>query len=382
MASPKEVWSLYLLGFVILVTIGCNNYVEEGKQRRSKKSKELLRSSYGASVVEVRHPMEGVKVPSVYENLLDVSAKPEPAADANEAGVNATGAADEAAEAMPIFWHIEHSGGSSIVRVLGSCFSLVQASSYSSAQLPDQLSVARIGDQKYATADLTTPQGMQQAKAQGLLSSQRHLTDFIVTHRPYHLAQNLLDRSHNGRLFVLLRHPVHIVVSLFHHLKHLPPSHPQHDQTLQAMHIHDWITQQHATLPDNIILRTLLGYSDDRYARALTITDLNTAKVILKQKALVGLLEQKGPAMKRFQKYFGWNTDPSIYKNQARADQCLERSLHWGWLHKTDEHNELDVFNEDTSIYQLIKEKNMFDCELYEYAKYLFWLQGEELHLD
>jgi len=290
--------------------------------------------------------------------------------------------------AIPIFWHIERSGGSSITRVLGSCLSLVQASaipSFYNHPLPTMLSVARISDQKYVTVDLTAPAGIHHAKNTGLLTTFHYLTDLIVTHMPYTIAQDLLDGEHKGRLFVLLRHPIHMALSLFNHLQHLPQHHPQFDGTLKNMQIHDWVLH-HPTFPDNILLRTILGYNHDPFPRALTEVDLNTAKYILKTKVIIGLLEQKGPSMERFMNYFMWD-DHSPFQNQARVDECMERALHWGWYHKSPpsdyyDHFRQEVMNEESSLFLLMKQKNMFDFELYEYAKYLFWWQGMELELD
>ena len=100
----------------------------------------------------------------------------------------------------------------------------------------------------------------------------------------------------------------------------------------------------------------------------LTDHDLEVAKEVLRQKCLVGLLEEKGETFERIQKYLGWRP-----KNENEQN-CLEKKLEWAWpmkLHSTVE--------EESRACRLIVTANKFDMKLYAYAKDIFEQKGQQL---
>ena len=101
----------------------------------------------------------------------------------------------------------------------------------------------------------------------------------------------------------------------------------------------------------------------------LTEHDLEIAKEVLRQKCLIGLLEEKGETFERIQKYFGWRP-----KNDEEQG-CLEKKLEWSWPMK-HKHPEIE---EDSKEWRLIVAANKFDMKLYNYARNLFEQQGRRL---
>ena len=104
--------------------------------------------------------------------------------------------------------------------------------------------------------------------------------------------------------------------------------------------------------------------------RSLTEDDLNTAKEILRRKAVVGLLRDKGDTVLRFERYFGWTYDTADDKT------CSEKLLHWEWKNKGEDSGPIA---QDSKIYQDLAARNAFDVELYAYAVKLFEEQGAVL---
>lgn len=100
----------------------------------------------------------------------------------------------------------------------------------------------------------------------------------------------------------------------------------------------------------------------------LTFEDLDMAKEVLRRKCLIGLLKEKQKTLKRIERYYGWEERAKL----PGVDECEERLMEWGWCNK---HKHL-IVEPGTEAYELIKSKNEFDIELYEYAKVLFVQQG------
>ena len=104
--------------------------------------------------------------------------------------------------------------------------------------------------------------------------------------------------------------------------------------------------------------------------KKLTSDDLNVAKEVLRRKCIVGLLDEMGESMSRFEKVFGWRL------NTEEDEECEEKKLQWGW---TGKHRHASI-DEGSIVWNLIVRKNEFDMKLYEYAKILFVEQGIYFH--
>ena len=130
----------------------------------------------------------------------------------------------------------------------------------------------------------------------------------------------------------------------------------------QSHHIEDnWLTRSLS----NVLLGTV------------SHKELDIAKKVLKEKCLIGLLEEKGESFSRFEQYFGWkDISSSVIKdggisNDDQIKECIERLLYWGWSNK----NSHPLVEEGSKAYELLLKQNELDLELYEYAKVLFMEQ-------
>ena len=96
-----------------------------------------------------------------------------------------------------------------------------------------------------------------------------------------------------------------------------------------------------------------------------TEIDLTIAKNLLRQKAMIGLLEQKTESLRRFL---------VLHRVGASgARECQERMLDYAW--PNNGHH--DTVGKKSDAYQLLIQSNSLDMKLYEYAKFLFDLQSE-----
>lgn len=152
------------------------------------------------------------------------------------------------------------------------------------------------------------------------------------------------------------------------------------------------------------MVRTLVGKIDQSPTDAfhipvpLTPNDLDVAKEILRRKCIIGLLEEKGESMKRFDKFFGWRVDVSRdslllfeedektahakhaarWSKNVKDEECSDKLLHWNWMNK----NKHPTLDEGSVVYNLLESKNRYDMELYMYARQLFEEQFFQLGFD
>jgi len=189
--------------------------------------------------------------------------------------------------------------------------------------------------------------------------------------------------------------PVDRSVSWFYSKQSVKDS-VHYDPTLEIYSLADWINSP--SYISDYMVRTLVGKVDAwsihnavgapfRPPAVLTRDDLDLAKEILRRKCVVGLLEEKGESMKRFEHFFGWNSDvrrTSLFlledeetANAVQAarwkdvkdEECRDRLLHWNWANK----NKHPMLNKEegrsaAATYKLLEDKNRYDSEVWEYA--------------
>jgi len=347
---------------------------------------------------------------------------------------------------VPFFWHIPRAGGTTLSTLLATCHSLVQAtSSFSSPPLLTRnddplvaarfrdptLYVVRTGGEQFVNVDLDSLEGVQRAVHGELI--EKELADVVSvpdvrlgsllfgdgTNQFHEEGEEGSDdgedsaakkKEYKGVLFAMLRHPIDRAVSLFYHKQSVKDS-IHYDPSLEIYSLTDWINSP--SYITDYMVRTLVGKigswqvhtmeppNDNQPFRPpipLTHADLDAAKEILRRKCVIGLLEEKGESMKRFEKFFGWNADvhrTSLFlleneetANAAQAarwkdvkdEECGDRLLHWNWANK-NKHPTLD--EEASSVaYHLLESKNRYDIELYMYARQLFEEQFIQLGFD
>jgi hypothetical protein len=265
---------------------------------------------------------------------------------------------------LPFLWYVPRSGGGMVKNILSNCKDLVVASEVGAAVAnsgnQQQLQVIDVGGHKYLNVDTTTEAGIVKAKALGLAASGK--ANLVISPRMEEAA-SLFGPSKKGRAFTMLRHPVERAVSMFHFLKkHKVPA-------VASMELEDYCRSPH--VENNWMVRML----SNKMAGEVSEDDLDTAKKLMKEKMVVGLLEQKEESMRRFEYHFGWR----YTENPQRQSACRTRILVGDY--RTNESAKGKV-QEGGQAWSLLMWQNKLDMKLYKYAKALFLQQGTELFND
>ena len=122
-------------------------------------------------------------------------------------------------------------------------------------------------------------------------------------------------------------------------------------------------------LEDNILTRTM-SYKTNKDA-ILTKSDLTLAKKVLKQKFIIGLFDEIEDSMKRFETFFGFNA----LNSGVEVQRCQQNEIDGI---KERYYNKVEMPKDNEAVLALM-EKNIFDMQLYDYARYLFEYQGVAL---
>mmetsp|Transcript_23238 Transcript_23238/g.41663 ORF Transcript_23238/g.41663 Transcript_23238/m.41663 type:complete len:642 (-) Transcript_23238:21-1946(-) len=330
---------------------------------------------------------------------------------------------------VPFFWHIPRTGGTTISTLLATCHSLVQAtSSFSSPTVYTRgndgalasrfrdptLYVVQTGGKQFVNVDLDSLEGMTRAVNGKLI--EKELADVVAV--PDVRLGSLLfgdaanhiheegggdekedekqkEKEYKGVLFAMFRHPIDRAESWFYHKQSVKDS-VHYDPSLEIYSLADWINSP--SYITDYMVRTLVGKIDSWSATdnspyrppvPLTHDDLDAAKEILRRKCIIGLLEEKGESIKRFEKFFGWNADvhstslflledeETAHAVQAarwkdvKDEECGDRLLHWNWMNK-NKHPMLDEDGGSSSVaYNLLESKNRYDIEVSVYAFFI-----------
>jgi len=266
----------------------------------------------------------------------------------------------------PVFWHIPRAGGGSIVKKMASqCLKLVQASEVGTVVNP-QASVIKellvitdvFSGASFINVDTTLDKGIKRAKELGLGKS--NLVDLIVVSNIYE-AGTLFDPLHKGRLFTIMRHPIHRAVSVYYAMKDAAKSDVKIKTFLKGMSLEQYAASK--IVENNWMTRFL----SNKLGGELTSNEEALAREVLAQKFIIGLLSEKQQSIDRFIRYFGWTAyDPG-------AEACIDEIVGWKWLSRASSHPGV---KENGRIWRLLGEQNAFDMRLYNYAEELFRAQS------
>ena len=222
---------------------------------------------------------------------------------------------------------------------------------------------------KYVTVDTSSKIGIQRAKYLGLGDSE--MADAVVS-LFLHDISSLFTPNHKGRLFTIFRHPVERSASLFYYLS-VANWEKTYRPVYSKMSIEDYAKSSRVEY--NWMTRFLSGDLNGQ----VTNDHLSIAKEVLRRKCLVGLLEQKEETFRRFYKYlhlddptfltsFSSMTIDTHIKNEDYTKSCISRVVFDDWPNR----NQHPVLEKDSQVWNILKEKNYFDMQLYEYAKTIF----------
>ena len=186
--------------------------------------------------------------------------------------------------------------------------------------------------------------------------------------------QETKEFSFKGILTTFIRHPLEREISHFSILK-------QQEVGFENYELLDWINSDNFI--DNIMVRSIVNKNDPSYD--ITLQDLLVAKEVLRRKCLIGLLEEKEESWRRIKQLFGqdWDAIGSDKKMQNKFE-CEEKMLNWGWHSQIylPFEGEYDKRRNSNYLYNDLMTMLAWDMQLFEYAKFLFWEQGQQFMIN
>jgi hypothetical protein len=288
----------------------------------------------------------------------------------------------------PYFWDVHFAGESIAEYIFTHCYHLILACEFGLRQVEyndEALELFTLDNTTYVNVDLTTQGGIHRASTLGLANSQ--LMDIIISPYFTDITRSVFSRHHLGRMFALFRHPVDRAISMYHYLAKATWD-TNYNPALSKMSIEEYAKSRY--IENNWMTRFLVNKPSGK----LHPTDMIHAKTILKSKCLVGLYEDMEVSMARFVHYFGWDNGDN--DEEARRDQtvkeCRYEAIYRGDRHvsgsgkvKKKEVSLSMTTEEEVSIrpnslaWNAIVRMNMYDMELYEFAKRIYKHQAEEI---
>jgi len=274
-----------------------------------------------------------------------------------------------------VFWKLSKTGSSiSVQPYLSDCLNLVIANEVGSTLSnyhDSNLSIVQLpSERRYLNVDTTTVQGLSQTKAR--LLPQTGLADVIISPLLKEVTA-LFDTTYRGRFFTVLSHPVQRAVSTFFHLQHRA----KETGDANLVRFINMTLKEYAEsdlVESNYMVRSLVN----KPTGALLPTDLYLAKIILRQKFLIGLSDKMDQSLERIRLYFGWHAvDHYRLGVFQRVNECKAQYLSEGHISKNRiVHAQIDANN---PIWALLHQKNWADVSLYEFARDVYRQQQESL---
>jgi len=265
---------------------------------------------------------------------------------------------------VPVFWRIPRGASSTVESILSYCYRMVLADSQGTAgghENDENLSVVQVGTgARFINVDMSNPAGISHAKDLNLGFSNE--VNVISTPFLFETAAGIFkDTDKTGKCFTILRHPVDRAVSLYHHYQ-IDESGNPNTSHYKGMTIDEYAQN---VAENNWMVRFLAN----KRGGALVWEDLEAAKDVFGKKCLVGLVDEIGESISRYEHFFGW--DKAIPESsQDRKNKCIQDALDKG-----DKRQEHPTY-EGTAAWETLRKKNEYDEILYEYAKNLFSQQS------
>jgi hypothetical protein len=303
---------------------------------------------------------------------------------------------DDNTRKVPFFWHIPRSGGTTIISLMGKCHGLHVASTsspfdHSPESLPDydhyqeifmsktdSLYLTRYDEVKYFNVNLNSTIGLERAMRLNLVGQLDPLVHVISSPLIHETADTLFSLAHTkeksfkGVMAAFIRHPIEREISQFSILK-------QQKAEFANYELLDWIHSE--SFIDNIMVRSIVNKNDP--SDEINLKDVLVAKEVLRRKCLIGLLEEKEESWRRLKQYFGQDWD-AIGANERMGNEyeCEENMLNWEWnpqiYHPFVKQQDDNASRNLNFVYERLITMNAWDMQLYEYAKFLFWEQGQQ----
>ncbi|KAL7542936.1 hypothetical protein ACHAXR_012231 [Thalassiosira sp. AJA248-18] len=282
----------------------------------------------------------------------------------------------------PYFWDVHFSGETIAEAIFSHCHHLVQACEFGLRQPDyneDKLDLFELDRTQYVNVDTTTKEGIHRASQLGLASSR--LANVIISPHFHDMSSQIFTSFNPGRMFALFRHPVDRAIGHMHYLAKASWD-PHYNPALRQMSIEQYAQSKY--IENNWLTRFLVNKPGGK----LTHADMVLAKKILKFKCLVGLFDDIEVSMARFQRYFGWNAQ---YTPEKKAEVVKCRSMAVARGDKNNLGHPISIkdgygmppsgsaVRAGSVAWNAIVRMNVFDMELYEFAKKIYRIQGEQI---
>ena len=187
------------------------------------------------------------------------------------------------------------------------------------------------------------------------------LADVVVSSY-LHESSALFDLTHQGRACILLRDPIEGATSMYWH------------RVKEVGDLEQTITIEDYPRGNGIENNWMCGFLVDQMTGELTKDDHEHAMVILKDKFLVGFVDDLEETVHRIMKYNGWKFATDDTDRMMEEDCIKDLSL---TPSNANEH-EYEIPKRGSQAHALISWQTQFDSKLYAYAREIFEHQTKE----
>jgi len=362
--ASENTWTIALVALFMVTAVGVLGILlDDGAEL--EKSNYYYESYDGSDQIifipKVLYPLEDISRDEIFQEEEEVEEEKEFGNDMIVEDIT-----------MAFFVDVPNSGGDTFLRYMIPCFGLIGASDIT--QITDQefdtesLQVVNTKNGQYVNVNTYTTNGLLYAKQLKLMDNTDDVNIDVLSTPLFYESLNILfssssipsieleendEQRRRIRMITFIRDPVERVLSLYNQYNK--------DNTSLLQYLKDNNVQ------DNYMTRLLVNKLSSKDKKELTKDDLIEAKQILFQKCIIGLYNEKSESVDRFKKLFHWkfvNDD-----SKCATDDFVK------WQYDTND-NEFEMVDEDSEDYALLVSRNVYDVELYQYAKDLFIEQG------
>ena len=208
----------------------------------------------------------------------------------------------------------------------------------------------------------------------------------IVSPRFRDVTADVFSMANPGRMFALFRHPVDRAVSMYYYLARASWD-PYYNPSLSKMTMEQYAKSGH--IENNWMTRFLVNKPGGTLGRG----DMLLAKRIIKTKCLVGLYEDIEVSLSRFVRFFGWEqprggggNSTTAPRSAADVVRCRSEAVARGDRYVSGKPSvggggggggDMATVRPGSLAWNAIVRMNLFDLELYEYARRVYQTQAE-----